>query len=128
MVFKSDKQRIGFFSNRGFTRNQLKPLIRNQPRKQITSINMGKFKRSRTITRPGGKPTRFRFRTLSKNTKVRLGFKNNKVTEVTIFKRKKSDGKTSSNITAFETKRFRNLLVTLFGFAIALSILRRFRQ
>lgn len=129
MVFKSDAQRIGFFANRGFIRSQIKP---------IGTLGTLKKRKARTGGPIDKAPISMKQKEFLAK-KIRQNLREGRPMKQAIAiafsqarkkfpRQKRFVLKGNPNGKGLTTKRITNLLVLLFGTAVALSILRRIRR
>ena len=128
MVFKSDAQRKGFFANRGFTRSQLQPLIQKD--------SSGHLKRNKNNpTKPRLSKPKREFVAKEIRRGIKEGRPSKQAIAIAFSKARKRFGNSGLRITRTITnpngrldERTRRLLFLLLGTAIALRILRQFRE
>lgn len=117
MVFKSDRQRKGFFGSRGNPRsNSMPTMTRSTIRKlppRVTGFISKEISRQRKEGRPQAQSIAIAF------SKAKSKFPTQKA-NLTL--------KGNPNGKGLSLKKITNLLVLLFGVSVALSILRRARQ
>lgn len=114
MVFKSDRQRKGFFGNQGNVRSNTRPKIMIRRMPMLTKTEREFISRKIRKNIKEGKPRKQAIAIGFSQARAKFGI--NRIPEI---KNQKTDT---------IDKRTRNLLVTLLGLSIALSILRSSRS
>lgn len=116
MVFKSDAQRKGFFSNNPTNRSNIRPVMTRQATPRL-SKEKREFVASKIIKNiKEGKPTKQAIAIGFSQARKKFGNSGLELTKG--FKNQRTD---------FIDKKTRNLLIFLIGVSLALSILRRAR-
>ncbi len=116
MVFASDKQRKGFFGNRGLVKSQLQPFAEKRRAAKLPKTVSNFISKEISRQRKEGRPQKQSIAIAFSKAKKKFPSQRNKLEIM---------GNPNRNMSQ---KRIMNLLVLLFGTAVALSILRRTRN